>query len=83
MKQEIAFLGSHTSMSLEEGDTVAIAGVRIKEWSGERSLQTAYLSVDDVNLTLTEDQSEALSEAQDGPKRKAIRVTPRTEMTIA
>ena len=84
MQQQIELLGQHAMVTITKGDKVAISGLRMKIWNHRRTLQTNYLSVVEVNPKL-EDQKliEMFEEVSEGPKRKALRLTPTTAMTVA
>ena len=83
MKQEISLLGAHASTSLSKGDTVVVAGLTVCEYAGERSLQTTFLSVLEVNASLSQVKTKAQDPLREGPKRKANRLMPRATITVS
>ena len=53
------------------------------EYAGERTLQTSFLSVLEVNASLPHIKRMLLDPIGKGPKRKVIRLMPRTSITVA
>ena len=49
VKQDVECLGDHASIAANVGDVVAIKNAVIKKYKGERRLQTALLSVIEIN----------------------------------
>ena len=61
-----------------------MSGFHMKEWNQQRTLQTTLLSVIEVNPNLDEEEMKAAFESpREGPKRKAIRLTPKAYLTVA
>ena len=70
MKQEVALLGDHADTLLEANDVVALAGVKVHEWRGERALQTVLLTAVEVNPA-----KRKVEHGDEGtPKKKALRM---------
>ena len=42
--QEVELLGKHASTVLHAGDRLALGGLRVQEWCGERTLATGFLT---------------------------------------
>ena len=83
MKQEVFLLGALAATSLTKGDNVAFSGLSVCEYAGERTLQTAFLSVIEINASLSHIKTCPYEPLQDGPKRKAIRLAPRNTITVS
>ena len=84
MQQQVELLGTHANLTIAAGDRVSISGLRMKVWNHERSLQTNYLSLVEVNVKLeTEELEKVFEKTTDGPKRKILRLTPATAATVA
>jgi hypothetical protein len=49
LKQDVAFLGEHASLALKIGDVVVLGGARIQKYREQRSIQTAYLTIVEIN----------------------------------
>ena len=81
--QPVEFLGNHADLTIGKDDMVAISGLRVREWNRQRTMQTSYLSVIEVNPRLSPQQENAFEDMQDEPKRKAIRLTLPEIMTVA
>ena len=81
--QSIELLGTHTGVQLKLHDVVAFAGLKVREWNNQRTLQTAFLTVVEVNPTPRQDLDFAVDIEDAGPKRKALRMTPMTQITVA
>ena len=81
--QVVELLGEHANARLNEGDVVAFAGLKIRDWNGQRSLQTALLSLVEVNPVARGGIDFAVDTDDGEPRRKALRMTPQTMMTIS
>ena len=75
VRQDIFLLGEHSQLALQKGDVLACAGVKVREWEGQRSLQSTFLSHLEVNPRAREGLPvvQALEEGE--PVRKAMRVS--------
>ena len=49
MHQTVALLGKHSSQSLKTDDILVLGGVKIKEWQHERTLESSFLTLLEVN----------------------------------
>ena len=83
MKQTVILLGDRASVTIPKDSKVAISGLRLKEWKGERTLESSFLSIVEVNPQLKKTDKDALAIIDEGPRRKAIRMTPRTTITVS
>ncbi len=50
-QQDIEIRGEHAQMSLEKGNVLALAGVCVREYRGQRSLRTSLLTLIEVDPT--------------------------------
>ena len=82
MSQEVVLLGEHASLQFDMNDVVAFAGLRIQEWKGVRSLQTAYLTVIERNPGPGEHIPKIPKSSATEPKRKVMRMKPRNELRV-
>jgi len=82
MQQTVSFLGEHTSVRLAVGDVVVMGGVCIKEWRKERTLQTTFTTVIDVNPSTGADMP-PVPETSTGPKKKALRMSEQARINAA
>lgn len=80
--QAVDLLYGHTAVDIKRGDTVACGGVRLTEWKSQRSLETSFLTILEVNpikragipvLTLDDEE----------PKRKAMKMSKMVPLTVA
>ena len=83
LKQNVHFLGQHAGVPLQVGDLVAMAGAHISEWRGERSLETNFLTIVDVNPRHHGDLFGAPDIDGLQWKRKAMRLTSHNVLRIA
>ena len=75
MSQKISFLGEHAALQLNKGDMLAISGAQVVTWKHDRSLQTSYLTVVEVN-PVKRNEIPSFEGVQSGePKRKAMRMS--------
>ena len=82
LTQEVHFLGDHSHLRLKARDNVSLAGVKIHKWQDQRTIQTTYLSVIEINPTPTENLILPEICDDDAPKRKAMRFTPSAMVSI-
>ena len=52
MQQQVELLATHAHLTMAREDRLTISGLRMKVWNHQRSLQTNYLSVVELNLKL-------------------------------
>lgn len=72
---EKAFLlGPHAEIVVNKGDKLSMKGCQIKEWNCERTLQTSFLTVVEVNST-NESLPRLPSSLDDTPTKKACKTT--------
>ncbi len=83
VRQGVFLLGEHSQLTLQKGDVLACAGVKVREWEGQRSLQTTFLSVLEVKPRAREGipAVPALEEAE--PVRKALRVSAQRCLSVS
>ena len=81
-RQDIAFLGEQAHIRLRVNDIVAIGAAKIHEYRSERYLQTAFLTVVEINPTPCSVYTIKETVHDEGPKRKAIRMNPRALLTV-
>ena len=51
MHQTVIMLSMHASNKLKANDILAIGGLKIKDWQHERTLDTSFVNMVEVNLT--------------------------------
>ena len=74
-KQEVVLLGQHAGVTIDEGDSLAFAGLRMDEYKNRRTPSTAFLTVLELNPE-SRDCFPSLPEVdEDEPKRKAVRLS--------
>ena len=83
MHQEVLLLGIHAnSVVATIGDVVAFAGLQVKEWKNQRTLETTLLTVIETNPARRAGIP-AVSAPSDGtPKKKALRMTMSKTSTV-
>jgi len=81
--QSVEILGNHTASEIHVGDVVAFAGVRVKEWRNDRTLETSYLTLIEINPTRRQGIPEINTQAEGEPKRKAMKMSFQTPITVA
>jgi len=81
--QIVEVLGNLTASEFRVHDVLAFAGVRVKEWHNERTLETTYLSVLEINPTKREGIPEITTQEEGEPKRKAMKMSFQTPITVA
>ena len=81
--QKVSFLGTHAGLQLHKGDVVAVGGARVVTWKHDRFLQSAHLSVVEVNPVSRKEipSFEGLDAAE--PKRKAMRMSSEVPLTLS
>ena len=82
LSQEIVLLGDHAGLPFDVNELVAFSGVRMYDYKGARTLQTAYLTVIERNPTKRDNVPEIPVISPDEPRRKAIRMAPRNEIRV-
>jgi hypothetical protein len=82
-QQEVSLLGAHAGLVLKIGDVVALGGARITAWKEQRSIQSSYLTVIEVNPSARDDVSFDVSICEEGPKSKAIKLSYPPPMTAS
>ena len=75
--QEVALLGSQAATVLAPGSIVALSGLSLREYLGDRSLQTMFLTMIELNPDLSHLRVTPEKDFSEGRKRKAIHITPR------
>ena len=83
LKQQVHFLGQHASMTLHVGDVVAMSGVRVSEWRNERSLETTFLTIVEVNPKERDDIFDVPQINNEQRKRKALCLTQQNVLRVA
>ena len=78
--QTVELLGEFANLQIRKGDAVLCGGLRVKEYQEERSLETTYLSLVEIN-SKTAGEIPHIEEGQ--PKRKAMRMTDGTILHAA
>ena len=81
--QEVHFLGEHSNLRFQIKDVVALAGVKTHEWREQRTVQTTYLSMIEINPVPRANVKHPIVTQEEGPKRKALRSAPSTIMSVA
>ena len=81
--QEVALLGSQAATGLAPGSIVAFSGLSLREYQGDRSLQTMFLTVIEVNPDLSHLRATPEQDFSEGHKRKAILISPRVVIPIS
>ena len=81
--QEVVLLGAHAEAAqFRVGDTVVLAGLQVKEWKGDRTLQTSLLTAGEVNPPARCGLPEVAAIDASGTKRKAMRMSARCRATV-
>ena len=75
LKQTVHFLGHHSTVVLQVGDVVALSGIRLHTWRQERTLETSFLTVVEVNPLPRGDLFDVLDKDDSTHRRKALRIT--------
>jgi len=75
MHQTVALLGKHSSQSLKTDDILVLGGVKIKEWQHERTLESSFLTLLEVNPASRNGLHIIHDIGTEEPKRKVLRVT--------
>ena len=83
MSQEVVLLGEHANLQFDINDVVAFAGLRMQEWKGVRTLQTAYLTVIERNPGAGEHIPEIPKSLESEPKRKVMRMKPSNQLRVS
>ena len=50
-KQNVIFLGEHANLVFAVDDTIVLSGVHVQEWRQERTLETTFLTIVEINPT--------------------------------
>ena len=82
-EQPVEILGNNSSLKVRIDDVVSFSGLYVKDFKGIRNLQTAFLTVIEVNPLLSDELKKFITESDEGPVRKAVRMTSRTQMNIS
>ena len=70
--QTVELLGDFANLQIRKGNVVLCGGLRVKEYQKERSLETTYLSLVEINPRNTR----KVPDSEEGqPKRKAMRMS--------
>jgi len=68
-------LGEHANARVHVGDIVALGGVRLSKYHEQRTLQTTFLTVVEINPTRRPNEAYDINCTEDGPKRKALKLS--------
>ena len=82
-EQPVEILGNNSSLKVRTDDVVSFSGLYVKDYKGIRNLQTAFLTVIEVNPLASDEMKKFMTETVEGPVRKALRMTSRTHMNIS
>ena len=83
-EQTVYLLGDHASLQFRLNDIVCFANLKVNEYRNVRSLQTAYLTLVEINpVTSEEKRKHIFTSNDDEPVHKALRMTSRVSITIA
>ena len=83
LQQTVHFLGHHSSVVLQSGDVVALSGMRLHTWRQERTLETSFLTVVEVNPLPRGDLFEVLDKDEGTHRRKALRITTPSVLRVS
>ena len=83
MKQSVVFLGNKADVSLSVGDKLVLGGICVKEWRRERTLETGYTTMLEVNPPMRVGLEVMQEIGAQEPKRKALRISLPQSFTIA
>ena len=75
MHQTVVMLGMHANNKLKENDILAIGGLKIKEWQHERTLETSFVTMVEVNPSPREGLEILENIGNDEPKKKVMRAS--------
>ena len=81
LKRDVQLLGTYATFAVDVGDMVAIKDALVQTYNGEKIVQTAFLSIVQVNPNLLP-AFPAFSEFEGEPPRKAMKVELKTTSTI-
>ena len=81
--EDIELLGSHSDVLVKKQDVLAISGVKIAEWKGQRILQTTYLTVIEVNPGKRQGIPTIADEDDSTPKTKALKMATRDRRMLS
>jgi len=81
-EQRVEFLGSHADEVLHKNDVVALGGLRIKEFRQERTLQTGYLTVIEINPTGRTGMPKVPPLSEGEPKQKVLKMSEGNVLTV-
>ncbi len=82
-QQDLYLLGEHANMTIKKGNVLALAGVRVREYRSQRSLQTSLLTLVEVNPVHREGLPAVEEHDEDSPRKKAMRLSNRNTMSVA
>ena len=82
-QQDIYLLGEHANMIIKKGNVLALAGVRVREYRSQRSLQTSLLTLIEVNPVHREGLPAVEEHDEDTLRKKAMRLSYRNTMSVA
>lgn len=83
LTQDVDFLGEHAHLHVKVGDVVALGGVRVSVYNEQRTLQTSFLSIIEVNPAARVDVTFEVAYEEDEPMRKAIKMSGPTPISVA
>ena len=75
MKQSITMLGEKTKLVPKEGDIVAFGGIRVKQWKNQRSLETTFMTLIEINPSARAGIPALHEFGTEEPTKKALRIT--------
>ena len=82
-QQVVHLLGSHAGTVLKPGDVVALGGARVHAWKEQRSIQTSFLTVVEINPPARDDEPFDIDVSDTGPKRKALKINAPSPLTAS
>ena len=81
-QEEVSLLGSHAGIVLKKGDIVALCGARVHAWKEQRSIQSSFLTVVQINPPARADEPFDISVNETGSKCKAIKISAPSAKTV-
>ena len=71
----MSFLGTHATLQFKTSDMLVIGGLRVKEWQRERTLESSFVTMVEVNPTPRAGLEILQDIGNEEPKRKVMRVS--------
>ena len=75
MRQSVSMLGAHAALHFNVDDVVAIGGIQVKEWQRERTLETSFSTMVEVNPAKRKGLELIEEIGDEQPKRKVMRIS--------